>query len=467
MEESTVSFLDSLRSVLNEKLLHISSAALPGIKAAVPEFKEVFETLTTSLFNANLLEKDIYKSSSVMHELKLPSDEPIESEKKEAEFSFRLYEYLRQLGFLKESFDFSSDSISMKETDDLKKFFEYINWSRLSPASASPVESILGEIEHSVNSGDNSILKGIIRDSRSRLSDIQHRILNCLEDTEIYLREKYKLDIRSRIMSAMEIDPDLAINKPEEILLLIKKHQKSETGATYLNSELTKEILREDYSENSAQLRNETLERIKRNNSAVEKMEKPGGDSREENAAALLHEGLRILSAAGPSLVDVSLKIIHNYDVINKVNRGMLYRLWCFLTGRRPKQESRRIDVVLFNEEDETSRKLKIDIDKLSEELSATGYRLVLTGNRNSKTYLNILKLPESAIEKMLIKHLKTIRIFLSKLPALDLYMKNNSSNAMKAEMKGFKLDLNDIHSCLNKANKRLLEYQSSQMPAL
>ena len=462
MEESTGTFIDKLQNALNEKLIFINNVAVKNIKTSIPEYREALSTLINSLYNSNLIEKDLYKSSQTVYELKIPPKDPIDPEKKEAEFSFRMYDYLRQFDCFGNNYDFSPQNISMEQVTDLKGFFSFIKWTGLSTASSNPVERILAEIELTVKSGDNSILIGIFRDCRTRLSESANIIFSALEDLDVYIREQYKLEVRKNLPSITAMDAQQAVHKPDETLFAIKNLIKTEKGEIPFYSKLIKEIIDEEYAADSDQRKTETIRRISSNSSTVknEKEEKPSDE--EADQKGLLLEGIKLLSACGSSLVDVASKLEHNADIIEKVNRGLFFRILGFLTGRKKTAGNRVYSIVVFNSDDETGRKIQVDLVKLTENLSSTGYRLILLGNKNSKSYLNLLQCPETKLEEILTGYLKRIVVFISKLPALDIYMKENSTNAMRAEMKGFKLDLNDIQSCLNKANKRRLEYKGA-----
>ena len=467
MEESTEEFVENIRIALNEKLKYINEIAVGNIKTSVPEYRENLTTLISGLFNAGLIEKDLYKSTQLVHELKLPSMAPIEPSQKDAELSFRLYDYLKQFEYIEKDLNYSMEQLTIEQIEDLITFFNYINWSRLSQTAASPVESLLSKIEQTIRNSENPILAGIFRDSRSRLGKLEKCILSSLEDIQIYLEENYKLSVRNRAVRTAIMDSELEKKRIDEALLIFKKQVKVEMGEVNLHSNLLKSILEEDYSENSGQIKEQTLKRIDTNLTVIKKTEPKKKKEKKEDNSKLLMEGFKILSSTGSPLIEVSKKLTHNADIIETVEESLIHKIICFLMGKNEKERCRKYDVVVFQAGNETGQRIKIDLDELANDLTKTGYKLLLLGNRNSKTYLSLLQLSEKRSEEILSRYIENISLFLSKLPALDLYMKNNSSNAMRANMKGFKLDLNDIHSCLNKANKRRLEYASTQIPAV
>jgi hypothetical protein len=461
MEDSDNNFLESIRNSLNKKLKFINEVTIGNIKASVPEYRENLSTIISSLFNAGLLEKDLYKSTQMIHELKLPSMEPIEASKKDSELSFRLYNYLSQFEYIEKDMKFMTDQLSIKEIKDLITFFSYISWSKFSQDAASPVESLLSKLETRIKNSNNKILIGIFRDSRTRLIILEKCILSSLEDILIYLQEKYKLEVRTRVVRTEIHDTDLAKKNIDEALLIFKKQVKVEMGEVGLHTDLLRTILEEDYSADAENIRAQTIKNICINHTEVRKKEKKKPKEKKEDNGKLLIEGFKLLSASGSALLEVSKKLTHNADVLESAQKGFFYKIFFFLFGKQMSEQCRIYDIVVFFANNEDGQRLKIDLDAFADELTKEGYKLVLVGNQNSKTFLSLIHMSEKRREEILTNYIEKIALYLSKLPAIDLYMKNKSTNAMRAEMKGFKLDLNNIQSCLNKANNRRLEYLS------
>ena len=452
MEESAGSFTGRLKTALDEKGLFIRETALDNLKSSISEYREALETLINSLYNSNLLEADLYKSSHIIRKLKLPSNEPIENSKRNAEISFRMYDFLKQFDFLENGYDFSLERISILQVNKLAKFFSFINWSRLSLNESSPAEAAIAGLEQIIGNGNHPLLTGLFRDCRRRLSDASLRIFNSLKDIQIFLNEQYKLDIREKVLSVITVDPDHARMKPDEIIRSVKDFIKTEMGESAFHPGLIRQIISEDFSGEASEPRKETLERIDRNYTR----QKNGKETRaaageNENKAALL-EGMRFISACGSSLVNISAKLDHNADVLENFNISLIHRLRTLLFGKAKSKENRIYEILIPDEDGENEHRQSMDLSEFTGELASSGYKLIILGNKNSKAHIKMTALPELHIEALLERNIKMISGYRPKLSAIDSYMRNSSTNAMKTRMKGFKLDLNDIQSCLQKA---------------
>ena len=92
MDQSTEDFIENVRISLNSKSKYLNEVSISNFKTSVKDFREGLSTVISSLFNAGMLEKDLYKSTQAIYELKLPSMEEIDPSQKDAALSFRLCE---------------------------------------------------------------------------------------------------------------------------------------------------------------------------------------------------------------------------------------------------------------------------------------------------------------------------------------------------------------------------------------
>ncbi len=459
MEDSSRAYAEKLQAALLEKQTFINREVIQILTDSVSEYRQLLESLLSALINSRILVKDPYSSSAIIHDLKLPSEEPISKKVQTDEISFRLSEYLRQLSFVENNYEISLDSLSITRITELNNIFNYINWGRLSPTSESPNEKVLAGIEKSIMNGDDNLVKGIFRDSRKQLAEQGYLIKCCLKDIYIYRKEFYKNEVRTRVLDLPVPVSDISGNRLDESVLVIKKLYKDEMGEQPFYSDFIKEIIIEDFSEDKDPPRKEALTSLISHNTVISE---PDTEEKQENgdsALEILLKGIRNLVPAGNALMSISGKLMHNSDVIDKESRSALQRFFSFLFGRKDKKSDRIYSVVLFNTENETGNRTKINLGKLVEELKANGQLLLSYGNKTNRNYMKLLHLTPEELEKKLSKHIKELFLYQSKLTALDLHMKDAATNAMRGSMQGFKLDMNDIQSSMFKANNFKMEY--------
>ena len=463
MEDSSIDFNAELQAALKDKQLFINETVLTILKDSIPEYRTSLETLVRSLKNAGILMEDRFQSANDPHELKIPPDEEVDTESKIEEISHRLSNFLRLLEFAENDYNLSLESISIERTEDLINFYNFINWDSLSQASPSFNIRTLAAIEKTVQSGEDSLIRGIFRDCKKQLSESLDRILRGLEDCRNYLFETYKLEIRNRVLPSLVIDPEAVTRKPDEAILTIKKEFRKEMGEIPFRTAAVREIVNEDYSSDAGTLRLETLRRISsyRSLAAPGEVEEESAD--EESETDLLFEGFRLLSAAGPAMLQVAEKLQRNSDIIENTHQSLFRRLINFLRGRKKMNPERIYSVVLFNAQNETASKLRVNLVRFTSELKNEANRLISLGNKSGSARLELEQAPAEEVLKELERHLKRLFRYQSVLPAVDQHLKNRANNAMRASMNGIKLDLNDLQSCLLKANKRRLEYLAQQ----
>ena len=223
MEDSSGGYNSRLQAAIGNKLIFINENVIGIIQDSLPVYRKTLETLINSLLKAELLERDLYESSSPVHTLKQPSEDPISADKKTAEISLRLFDYLKNFEYLENNCSYSPEELTIDRIIKIKRFFSFINWDRLSPSAPAPNERVMAEVEYSVRTGGDNLLKGIFRDSKRQLAESGSRILCGLEDIYVYLRESYKLDVRSRVLPALSLDGETASKKIEETVLQIKR----------------------------------------------------------------------------------------------------------------------------------------------------------------------------------------------------------------------------------------------------
>ena len=463
MEDSSVDFNAELQARIKDKHLFIIETVLPVLSDSISEHRVTLDMLVNALKNAGILTEDRFRSMSDPHELKIPPDDAVDHDARIEEISHRLSDYIRQLEFLEENYDLSPDSMAIERINELIHFFNFINWQRMSSSSDSYNERTLAWIEGTVSTGDDFIIKGIFRDSKKQLSESLKRIRNGLEDIKNYLIENYKLEIRNRVLPNLTLAEETTSRNLDEVMLMIKKEFRNEMRGIPFISEPVRELVNEEYSRESEELKKKTLQRIPDYKTRADFDLEDSDAEDEENNTDMLFEGFRLLAAACPALLQVADKLQRNSDIVEDAHQSLLKKLIYFLIGRKIKNPERIYPVVIFNAQDETAEKLRIDMLRFCSEMKKEINRLISIGDQSSRVRLKLEQASPSDIEAELEKHLKRMFRYLSVLPAIDLYLKNRASNAMRASMNGIKLDLNDLQSCVMKSNKRRLEYQARQ----
>ena len=461
MEESSGAYIDRLTAEIQEKRSFIDPEVIGILVDSISEYRKTFEALLTTLINSGLLIKDIYSGSMSATELRIPSSEPIHGKRRRDEISIRLADYLKQLFYLEDYFEFSLESLTPERVKNLRCLFGYINWSSMSHNSVSPNERIMADIENTLAASEDKLHRRVFSDGKKQLEELTGKIYCGLDDLSVYLREEYKLEVRERVIPLAGIPPELFTNQADEAVLLLKKVFKVEMGGSPFYTSFIKEILREDFSEKSDILKATVLTALRTHRSKV-KEEIFEFHDRSEADKNLLIEGIRRLSGAGPALINIAEKLRLNADIVEERKLTLFQRLRFFFRKKDYLDDRQRIyTIIMFNPAEEPPNSLKLNFNKYISDLTAEGRLLLGYSNQDGSSFLDIKKLSNEELEAELIKHIKILYGCMKKLPAIDLYLRDRATNAMRGTMKGIKLDLNDIQSSIIKSNNRRLDYKA------
>ena len=463
MGESSDNYIEILRAAAENKLSFINQNVLDIIVGSIDEYRKTFEALLNTLINSGLLVKDIYADCTPAFELKLPSSAPVKPADKRTELGIRLSDYLKQLVYLEDYYEFSLDFLTPERVRSLRNFFSFINWQGMSPNSVSPNDRLLAEIEKELSDKEDSLCRSVFRDAKQHLSELTEVILNGLEDTAIYLRESFKLEVREIVIPFVAAEADTFIRQPDEAVLSIKKEFRKRMGEIPFYTEFIKEIISEDFGGASAERQKTALERLTRNRTAIFDSEPEEPSASDDNS--LLLEGFRLLGSAGPALINIAEKLNDNADIIENRKPGLLQRILFFFNRKLSTERSLRIyNVIILDPRDETGKSVKINFNKYIGQITGRGRTLIGYRNKTGSALLELRRKDSAELADELAGNIKFLYACTRLLPAIELYLRDRATNAMRCSMKGIKLDLNDIQSCIIKANRRRLEYRM-QLP--
>ncbi len=452
--EEIEKFLSELEDSLLKHREYLNTVELPRLKEHFILYKSVFDGLTGLLLKKGLITEDPYKYDVKISEVKAPSNHPVIDSEKTSVMSQRLSQYERQLDFLNHFFQFSADFMTLPRLKNIISFIQWIDWDNLNSSATGVNTQILGDIIEKIKQGSDPMSMSLLSDAVKKIINSSRLMMGILKKVSMYQREKYKFEIRSKILLPLNLTETAMRGKQEEeILKQIKSNFKANMGAgvPYIKS-LLQEIVHEETSVNGDKLKGEILKKLQLKKKKVKK--------KEINFRHLLLESLKILSTGGQVLNDALKKIQENSHLLQnrKLSFGEKFRSWLMnLSGN--KKNKIFFDIEYFNEKTSSTKRMRINPDSFLEQGFRETRILSALGNKMSTTFLKLENSPEEDITHFLDTHISLTREIAEKLDPLNVYFKSELPQSERAAVKGVKLELSSIKSSLRKAHKKYLEY--------
>jgi len=453
--EELEKFLSELEDSLLKQRDYLNTVELPRLKEHFILFKSVFDGLVSLLLKKGLITEDPYKYDVKISEVKTPSKHPVIDSEKTSVMSQRLSQYERQLDFINNFFQFSADSMTLPVLKNIISFIQWIDWGNLNSSATRVNTQILGDIIEKIKQGSDPMSMSLLSDSVKKIINISRLMMGILKKVSMYQREKYKFEIRSKILLPLNLTETAMRGKQEEeILKQIKSNFKANMreGVPYIKS-LLQEIVHEETSVDGNKLKGEILKKLQ-----LKKKKKV--KKKEINFRHLLLESLKILSTGGQVLNDALKKIQENSHLLQnrKISFGEKFRSWLMnLSGN--KKNKIFFDIEYFNEKTSSTKRMRINLDSFLEQGFRETRILSSLGNKMSTTFLKLENSPEEDITHFLNTHISLTREIAEKLDPLNVYFKSELPQNERAAVNGVKLELSAIKSSLRKAHKKYLEY--------
>jgi hypothetical protein len=456
--EETTDFTSKLEQALEQKREDIEKNILPDLKEQFRNFYNSYQSIYNILTRKSLIKEDPYKYEKKGSEVQLPSESPFLESEKNDELSIRLSDLDNQLDFLNSYYQFNLEFLTMQRIKLLASLTRYIRWDQVTQSSTNLNTRHLAEFLEKIKQGSDNLSQQIVNDALTQLSSISKQILRNLKTLTTYHREQYKLQIRRNILDDLDLDSSTVQSNEAEAMKQIKKKFTSVMSDQPFYEELIKEVLAEDYGQNSQEMQQEVLSKLQ------VKQRKKKKKSPAETYKTTLLEAVRTLASASTHLEEAHRKLYENNQVLTyrKMSLGEKLRQWLTSFGR--KKEDRQIyEIEYFDTKTSLSKHERIDFQKFLEDVSKRAKVLANLSNKMSSSYQRLEASSEDQIFQFLNKNIQELQIILRRLPALDTYFKSEVSRELRSKIRGMKIEANAIKNSVVKANKKKYEYVSKK----
>jgi len=449
-------FLNELEVLLEKKKAELEKKELPALKETIRLFTSAFEGIYNLFLKKGLISEDPYKYEQKISDISSPSTNIILDSEKNHAISQRLSVFDSQLDFLNSFYQFSTDFITMPRIKKIILLIRWIKWEKISEASTEINTKIFSEIVVKITQGTDQMSIKLLNNSLKRMQDTSKKIVFLLKELSMYQKEKYKFDIRSKIINELKISSNDMKSNTENTLLLIKSNFKKLMGnENPFYSEIIKEIFIEETSTESESLKSAILQKLKIKETKIEK-------KKDINYRQILMDSLRIISTASIPL-EQALNILNfNNSLIKEktLSFGDKFKLW-IMNFYKSETIKKIIEIDIFDEKLSTTKTIQLDLTEYLESAGKIVRLLANAGNKLSSTHHKIESASEDSVIKYINKILEDVTIITNKLDPINIYFKSEIGRDQRKNLKGVKIEVTSIKNILIKANQKKHEYIS------
>ena len=456
MDDQT-DYFNKLISALETKGESLEKTTIVTLRDHFQEFESSVSTIYKFMIEKGIMQKDPYRNDKTITELKVPSSQMLPEIDSQQEVSLRFSHYTSQWEYLVKIFHVSLANLSLKKVHTIMGLLTYIRWNDLSTTSSCQMTRAIAGTLARVSQMNDPMAGKIISSSAGNLGKITSKIKTDLKNLTIFMRERYKAEVREKITSNMKINIEQYRRKPISIMDNVKfefSHRMKEAG---WYKELIHELLEEDFGTAGEKLRADVLERLKIDKPAEKKSKNTG-----INEKAMIGRILESLAKTSEPIRSALIKMNENSRTIQERKKPLAERLselFSHLFSRSenkvifeikikdPVTGAERLEALNFTEFSAlTLRKARI-LQELQDPDSSPRKKINAVGTQKAIEYISTN-----------LSELKTIH---RRLTGLDKYFQSNEiPQEIRGEMKSSTLNLTNLKSYILDTIKQFNDFK-------
>ena len=453
--EGTAPFGDRLEQALELQRGYLDQTALPQLKGLFETLHGSFQNFQTVLVRKSLVKEDPYKEEQKISEIQLPPNTEVAEIEKADQMGLRLSLFDNQLDFLLHYYQFSVDYLSLKRIKLLVGLTKFINWDHLSTTSTHINTRLLAELVNKVRGASDTFSIQVINTTQNQLVELCSAIGRTLKSLSTYHRERYKLEVRKAVVDLLNLKPEaVRADRATAISQIKKRFSQSLSGMPYYD-DLVKEILEEDYGQQSQKQQETVLKQLSIT-------EKKATKKKQVDFRTLLLDAIRFLSASGKPVERALAKLNESSSIIEEYRSKIdsPFRRWLSrVLGK--KRESRVYEVEIVDPATAVAKSMSVDFDNLHKKGVQTSRLIASYGSKTNPGYARLESMDEEGLYALLEHNIAEMQNMTKLLPALHSYFQEEMDANNRGKLRGVRLEVNAIHNSVVKANQRRHEYVS------
>ncbi len=442
-----------LEEALKEKVVFIEKEELPALRREFQKFLESFRNLLDLLKRKSLIREDPYKYEQKISEVTIPPAGPFTESEKADQLSMRLSGLEIQLDFLVNYYHFSLNFLDPGRLKKLIGITKYVDWQNLSKNSKNPTTQLVAEVADRIKGGSDKFSSKILLDLQKQLSICTANILKKAGSIAELQKERYKLNVRRKLLPKLHFTPEISRNE-DEVIRIFKRNFTAELGDTPFYRRLLLEIINEEFSPDGDARKTTVINKLRVEKKEEKKIQKT------ESYKSILLDALRLLAQSGRQYEDIIRKMKINTGILDnrKVSFGERLKQW--LKNLVTKKDEKHIYIVdYFDLQTSATKTHRIDFNKFSEEILKRINLYYSFNNKMSTSYQRVEKMQEDGILGLISKQMEEVQENIKKFDALSTFFKSEIPRNERAKYKDIKLELNALKNLSIKVNQKRHDY--------
>ena len=450
-------YYTQLVNTLENKAESLEHTTIRTLKGNLQGFEASVSAIYKFLIDKRMMQNDPYKHERSVTEIQVPSSAPFTDSDIQQEFSLRFSQYVSQWEFLVNLFHVGLSNLSLKEVRRLMGLLDYIRWTDFSVNSSYQITRAMAGIVGRVSQMNDPMAGKIISSFASHLRELTKNIKSELKIITVFLRERYKVQVREKLTNGMNIDIEQYRRKPDSILDNVKFEFSHRMKGTGWYKELIYELLEEDYGIASGKLRENALERLKKSQTAAKKKNRI-----EQDDTSVLLRILERIARAGDLIRSSLVKMNENTRTIQDRKRSLRERLSEIFSSLFKKTDSSVLYEVAIKDRVTGAVRLEaLNYTQFSTVTMKRARALQELQDSTSDTRKNARSAGADQLLDYINKNLNELKSIHRRLTGLNDYFQSNAvPPKIKSGMKGSSLNLKSLKLVIADSMKMLNEFK-------
>ncbi|MDR0497456.1 MAG: hypothetical protein LBH42_07575 [Treponema sp.] len=442
-------YVKTLSVALNARADWLERSELPKLKEELRSYHTGFASLYNIYLKKGLIKEDPYKQETKIGELEVPNSAPFSDAERMDQLTKRLANYDNQLDFLVNFYQFSAEFLNLDRIKRILGLVKYIDWIHLTPDASGAMTKAVAEMTNQIKIGAEPMAMTVITESLAHMNKSFNPIMGHLKTLSDYQRELYKLNLRDITSGMSQSD---ASNAQQ-----IKKKYTQVKGGSPFYPDLAEEVIKEDFSKDGPDLRNDVLKRLQVAD------DKPKVVKPQISFKSILIEGIMGLGATAQTFTDILAKMEENQAVLESEKKGFMQKL------------KKLVQQMLNKDPEEIVYELEyIDPIKgvpVHEKVYYNSFRAEL--ERKIKTLspvtsrggaVNKLEaMQEEQLTSFLDRNVRDLQNLHKTLTAMDEFFKTEVDKEDREKIRGIKPELGTIKNAFIRSNAKRHEYSAQK----
>ena len=440
-------FQAQLIDALSAKSTQLERTAVPKLREQFQGFEASVSAMYRFLIEKGLMQNDPYKHEHTVTEIQVPSSDPYADSDALTEVSIRFSHYVSQWEFLVNIFHVSLSNLSLKKVKRILELIDWIRWTDFSPNSSFQITRAVAGIVTKITNMNDPMAGKIMTSSVSHLRTLSNEIKGVLKTITVFLRERYKWQLRDEVLGRMGISAEQFRRSPWDVVNNVKFEFSVSMKESGWFKELVHEALEEDYGEGAEAKRAAVMERLKITQTEHKKKKKSGPDDR-----AVLYQIIEKMARGGEPMRIAMMKLNENSRTIQERKRSFGERLSEIFSTLFSRTSGNIVyDITIKNSATGAVRYESLDFTVFADKTMRRARSLQELQDPHSNAHKNVRAADSAKLLDYIEKILNEMKTIHKRLEGLEDFFRSNAvPESVKDSMKTVGLPLKNLKSFIS-----------------